>query len=64
MPGSNEHGHILSKLEMSTSSGPTLDLKMISHTLNLIGNIGSSDKFAWLEILNKTDLFGFLSLVV
>lgn len=62
MPGSSENGHILSKLEINLSSEP-LDLKMISHVLNLLGNIGSDDQFAWLEIINKTSLLNLLKVV-
>ena len=61
MPGTEEQSHLLSKLEIDLSN--QLDFKLISSVLNLIGNIGASGRFAWMEILDKTSLLGLLSIL-
>ena len=62
MPGTEEQCHLLSKLEIDLSN--LLDFKLIQSVLNLIGNIGSSGRYAWIEILDKTNLLSLLSILV
>ena len=62
MPGTEEQSHLLSKLEIDLNN--QLDFKIIQSVLNLIGNIGSSGRYAWIEILDKTSLLSLLSILV